>query len=209
MYTILKQLDRKRVTPTREMTVTLAECCHCGTVQEVLLQNVQRANRQKRKHCALCIEEEFHRMTDTRIWRIWKGMKDRATSPSSPDYPRYGGSGRGVCARWLEFKNFYEDMSSGYQDGLTLERIDNGRGYSPENCRWATNMDQQANKTNNRVLEYQGEEIHLAEFCRRTGVTRGAISPRLNAGMNAEQALTDYQNSTYPKGRKSRLYTTS
>jgi len=204
MYEILEVLDEKRVTSTQALTLTLARCCHCGTERTILLQNALRANRRGSKRCPACVEETFHRMTDTRFWRIWKGMKDRATNPDSPDYQRYGAAGRGVDESWLIFENFYRDMHQGYADHLTIERVDNTKGYSKANCRWATNMEQQSNKENNRVIHYQGRSMHLAEFCRVAGVSRGAISPRLNQGMTAEEALKDYAASTYKKGRKPR-----
>lgn len=207
MYEILKVLEERHVTPTREMTVTLAKCLHCGNVDKILEQNVRRANRQQRKHCAKCIDETFHNMTNTRIWRIWKGMVERTTKQTSIHFKNYGGRGIGVSDEWLVFENFYRDMGPTYKDDLTLERIDNSKGYSKENCRWATAMEQQSNKRNNRVLVYQGEKMHLAEFCRKVGVSRGAITVRLNAGMTPEQAVLDYQNSNYPKNRKSRKST--
>jgi hypothetical protein len=208
MYEILKVLDEKRYTPTRAMTLTLARCCHCGVEQVIAEQHAQRANRLKRQHCPACIEDTFHRMTDTRFWRIWKGMKARATDPDNPDYARYGGAGRGISEDWLSFEGFYRDMFPLYADNLTIERVDNEKGYSKQNCRWATNMEQQANKRNNRKIWYQGCEMHLAEFCRLVGVSRGAVTSRLNRGMTAEQALQDYRASSYPKGRKSRKSTT-
>lgn len=204
MYGIIEDLKTKRVTPTREMTLTLAKCCHCGVTQTLAKQHVARSNRQQRKHCAICIEETFHRQTDTRIWNIWQAMVQRATNPKDKDYKNYGARGIDVSDNWREFTNFYKDMSANYRDNLTLERIDNNLGYSVENCRWATNIEQQANKRNNRVLVYEGREIHLAELCRITGITRGAITPRLNAGMTADQAVADYRKSTYKKGRKKR-----
>jgi hypothetical protein len=208
MYEVIRTLDEKRYTPTRAMTLILARCCHCGAEQTLVEQNVIRANRQRRQHCPVCKDADAHRMTGTRFWRIWKGMKERATDPNSPDFALYGGAGRGVSEDWLDFQNFYRDMFSGYEDHLTIERVDNSKGYSKANCRWASNMEQQANKTNNRVLTYQGREVHLAELCRLAGVSRGAITPRLNQGMTAEEAVEDYRASRYPKGRKSRKCTT-
>lgn len=208
MYEILKQLEKRRVTATQALKVVLAKCCHCGVERELLLQNVLRANREERKHCAACHEETFHRMTNTRFWSVWRGMVYRATDPASPDWARYGAAGRGVDEVWLSFKNFYSDMFEGYRDDLTIERIDNSKGYSKANCRWATHMEQQANKNNNRVLRYQGRDMHLAEFCRVADVGRCAISSRLNAGMSPEDALIDYAASTYPRERVSRRYTT-
>jgi hypothetical protein len=155
------------------------------------------------------VEDTFHRMTDTRFWSIWKGMKARATDPLSSDYHRYGGAGRGICSDWLDFKNFYRDMFDGYRDDLTIDRVDNTRGYSKDNCRWLSIFDQQANKNSNRLVEYQGERMHLAEFCRRAGVSRGAISPRLDKGLTGDEAVADYMKSRYKRGRKSSTRTST
>jgi hypothetical protein len=209
MYEILKILDEKRVTPTREMTLTLARCCHCGHEDVVTKQNVDRANRAGRKRCSKCVEDTFHHMTGTRFWSIWKGMKARATDPLSPDYHRYGGAGRGICSDWLDFKNFHRDMFEGYRNDLTIDRVDNTRGYSKDNCRWISIFEQQANKNNNRLVEYQGDRMHLAEFCRRAGVGRGAIVPRLDKGMSGDEAVADYTKSRYKRGRKSRTQTST
>lgn len=204
MYETIRVLEKKRVTPTAALILILARCCRCGEEREMLQQNAVRANKEGRKHCPSCRDETFHRMTDTRFWRIWKGMKARALDQNNPDYPRYGAAGRGVCEQWLTFETFYSDMFAGYRDDLTIERIDNSKGYSKENCRWATNAEQQANKNNNRVLTYLGREMHLAELCRLTGVGRCALSTRLNMGMGVEEALADYATSPYPKGRRPR-----
>lgn len=208
MFEILKKLEKPHYTPTRVMTRVLVRCLACGAESEILEQNARKANRLGSKHCAVCIQDTFHRMTNTRFWSIWAGMKARSTDSDSPDYYRYGPhTGRGICERWLDFRNFYEDMYATYADGLTIERIDNSRGYSKDNCRWATNTEQQANKNNNRLIEYQGERMHLAEFCRRAGVSRGAVSPRLNRGMTGDEAMADYAKSRYKRNRKRRSTT--
>jgi hypothetical protein len=208
MFEILEEIPEKHVTRTREMTVVSARCLNCGKEQLVLLQNANRANRLRRKCCKLCLPDTFHLMTETRFWRIWKGMVSRATDPRNKDFTRYGGAGRGVCEDWLDFGNFYRDMYESYADDLTIDRRDNSKGYCLENCRWVPNLLQQSNKTNNRVIQYGGCEMHLAEFCRVTGMSRGAATPRLNSGMTGDEALLDYQKSTYKKGRRSRQFTT-
>ena len=146
MYEMLRRLSETRSTPTREMTLILARCCRCGAEHTLTKQNVVRANREERTHCPTCIEDTFHRMTETRFYAIWKGMKNRATNPEDPDYPRYGAVGRGLAPDWLKFENFYRDMFPIYSDGMTIERMNNAKGYSKQNCRWATPLEQQANK---------------------------------------------------------------
>lgn len=86
-----------------------------------------------------------HGMSKTRAFRTWTSMLSRCDSPSNPAYRNYGGRGIAVCDRWREFVNFYADMGDP-PDGLSIDRIDNDKGYSPENCRWATPSERTRNR---------------------------------------------------------------
>lgn len=126
----------------------------------------------------------------TAEYRIWNGMLRRTTKPSEPAFPLYGGRGIGVCDRWLSFENFLADMGPRPSAKHSLDRIDNDAGYSPENCRWATQREQCANMRKNRWLTFDGRTQIIADWARETGLPSGTISNRLALGWSVERALT-------------------
>jgi hypothetical protein len=99
-------------------------------------------------------------------------MKARCYIPTSKDYPNYGGRGIRVCDRWLhDFEVFYADMGPAPSPRHSLDRYPDTNGdYCPENCRWATNIEQQRNKTSNLVIEHEGRSMTLAEWAELLGI---------------------------------------
>ena len=88
-----------------------------------------------------------HGLNHTRIYRCWCDMKQRCTNPKSTNYKNYGARGITFCDEWKDFLPFYKwAMEHGYTDKLTIDRIDNNKGYYPENCRWVTMKEQCRNK---------------------------------------------------------------
>lgn len=132
-----------------------------------------------------------HGMCGTRLERILKGMVQRCTNPNVIAFRDYGGRGIQICSEWLDDRGkfFKWAMSSGYEDNLTIDRIDNEKGYSPSNCRWVDRKAQANNTRKNRLLEYNGKSMTLSELASFAGVTTKTLWYRLNAGWDIERAV--------------------
>lgn len=121
-------------------------------------------------------------------------MKTRCYNPHYYLFAHYGGKGVTVCDEWLGedgFQRFYDwSVHNGYSAELSIDRIDNAKGYSPNNCRWVDMKTQQNNRTNNRVIRV-GEESHtMAEWATVSGIRYATIQSRLQRGWSEEDAVT-------------------
>lgn len=119
-------------------------------------------------------------------------MKTRCYNPNYDKYKYYGGKGIKVCDEWLESWYAFEDwaMENGYNDSLTLDRIDPEGNYSPENCRWISMKEQANNRTSNRMIEYNGETKSLQQWADILGIKAHTLSQRLDTGWSVEDAMT-------------------
>jgi hypothetical protein len=119
-------------------------------------------------------------------------------------YSSYGGRGISVCEQWrADPMSFVQwALANGYAPGLTIDRKDNDGNYSPENCRWATALDQGKNKSNNRFITHDGRAQTISDWERETGISGAIIQVRLDrCGWSVERALTER-----PKPRKQIFY---
>lgn len=172
------------------------ECkCDCGNTTFVTTQNL----KGKTTSCGCYLKEVVGQQTlkhgyrKTRLYNIYNGMKQRCNNPQNHNYPNYGGRGITVCDEWNKANAlpiFVKwAMENGYRDDLTLDRIDNEKGYSPDNCRWATHLEQANNTRRNIYLNYDGERYSISQFSRKFGVNHRVVSKMLKEGFKAEEIL--------------------
>jgi len=193
------RLTAKKYTQNKWLCV-----CSCGSSKLVTSYSLRKGITQS---CG-CLHSEvviarntIHAAHGTKAYRIWTNMKDRCTNPNNKAYHRYGGRGITVCERWLKFDNFLADMGQPIEN-LTLDRIDNNKGYSPRNCKWSTCMEQARNRHTTIVLTAFGETKSLMEWIddERCNAKRDAIVQRIRTlGWGTEKAIT-----TSPRGKSNK-----
>lgn len=166
--------------------------CKCGKLFVILA-----GNRRKQESCGCVAHQNVikaattHGMTNSSEYNIWKGICKRCRLKSDPAYYKYGGRGIDVCDRWFDsFQNFYADMGP-RPKGMSIDRIDNDKGYSLDNCRWATYTAQSRNKRSNHLIEYNGKKMCITEWSEKTGIRKDTLRRRLvNYKWPVEKALT-------------------
>lgn len=134
-----------------------------------------------------------------RLYSIWNGIKDRCYNPNSPFYYRYGKRGITVCDEWKEsYQTFREwAIQSGYDENApkwqcTIDRMDNNKGYSPDNCAWKTLKEQCNNRSSNHVIEFNGETHTLSEWSEITDIRKDTLRRRLFVyHWSVERSLTE------------------
>lgn len=135
-----------------------------------------------------------HGGSGTRIYRILGNMKTRCYNPRAPRYADYGARGITICDQW---KNSFEAfrtwaVANGYEDGLMIDRINNDKGYSPENCRWVTPKQNNVNQRSNVRIEIAGRTLTVSEWAAEPicEVEASAVRRRLSLGWDPVAAVT-------------------
>ena len=176
--------------------------CRCDCGNDIIVRG-QSLKQDHTKSCGclnkdqkrqICIDRNFkhgHSSRDnkSRVYKIWCNMMQRCYSPSQA-YSYCGVKDTKVCDKWFQFENFLSDMGNPPTSKHTLDRIDNSKGYSPDNCQWATMKEQQNNRTNNHLIEHEGRTMTLQGWSEVTGIGRSTIAHRLKHGWPVSKALT-------------------
>lgn len=180
---------------TRSMDLTTGNTKSCGCLKaDVQRERMAAANF---KHGASIHGER------SRAYIAWMNIIQRCENENVPNYGRYGGRGIRVCERWRNsFADFLADMGDA-PVGYSIDRKDNDKDYSPENCRWASKKVQANNMSTNFVIEFAGERHSLQEWSRLTGIPRKTISNRINRlGWSIQEALTTKPSPVSRSSRK-------
>lgn len=167
--------------------------CDCGgekvTVVYHVLYGLSTSCGCRRK-AMLSAYSRSHGMSHTRLYSIRGGMLSRCNNPNSSQFSDYGGRGITVCDEWSVNPSSFISwaLSNGYEQGLSIDRIDNEQGYSPENCRWATRK-QQARNTRKKLLFTDDGQL-WSEVAQSNGIKRQTFFARLARGWTIQKAAT-------------------
>lgn len=180
---------------------TLVRCkCDCGNERTVRLYNLISGAT---KSCG-CLAKEIliqrnksnkygstHLRSRTRIYRIWCDIKQRCYNKKQIVYKWYGARGISMCDKWRNsFQDFYGwALQNGYNEQLTIDRIDANGNYEPSNCRWATSREQSRNKSSNIYVTINGETKVLKDWCYVYGISYATVQGRIRDGWDIARAI--------------------
>lgn len=164
--------------------------CDCGNVKSIRSDSlisgaIRSCGCIKKEQDRINLEANHsHKMSCTRPYMIWQGMKKRCYYQNDVRYSDYGGRGITVCDEWRNsFTAFYEwSLANGYSDDLTIDRIDNDKGYYPENCRWSSKKEQARNRRSNISIKIGNATKTLTEWCEIFDVDFTTVVARYKRG---------------------------
>ena len=175
--------------------------CDCGNEKQVVTSYLTSGDTTScgcyRKECEIKNLSQFwgkprtHGLSKTRIYRIWVDMKDRCNNNKNLFFKHYGGRGIKICNEWLiDFMNFYNwATNNGYNDNLTIDRINVNGNYEPNNCRWATAREQANNTRTTRRIKIFGECKTAYEFEKQYGIKACLLIDRYDKGYRDEKLI--------------------
>lgn len=206
----LTVLSSAGVHPTSGNTMVMC-LCSCGN-ESVKAWSAVVSGKAKSCGClrveqakANGLASRKHGMRNTKEYSTWRGLFVRCYDKNAPNYPNYGALGITVCDRWHRFENFYADMGDRPTPGHSIDRIDVDGPYSPENCRWATETEQQRNKRNTVWVEWNGERLCVRDWEDRLGFPKEVIYHRLKKGWPVERAMTEPLHTEKSRNQTRRL----
>lgn len=162
--------------------------CDCGEKRIIPSKNLRKGTS---KSCG-CLRKELstkHGHARSKTYKIWVGLSNRCNNPNNTHFSRYGARGIKVCKRWNKFENFLLDMGE-RPAGYSIDRINNNKGYSKNNCRWATPTEQGRNTSRNVNISWEGKIQCLTAWAKELKIKEFTLRGRIRRGWSIERALT-------------------
>src|SRR3990167_4481698 len=167
----------ERITPAGPLQYGRTTSCGCG--------RRDRSPRLRHGHAG-----NAHKgIKPSSTYTIWRGMLVRCTKPKSQAFSQYGARGITVCEHWHKFENFLADMGKRPSAKHSIDRIDGDGNYEPNNCRWATSIEQQTNRSVTRRIPYRRKVYSLAALARLAGCSEETLRFRIKTGWSIERAV--------------------
>lgn len=178
--------------------------CQCSCGKEIILPYgkltsgqikscgcAYKDNLQKIKNGEIKPPNFKHGDSNSRLYNIYQGMKDRCYNKNGKDYKDYGARGIKICEEWFDSYTSFKEwcLSNGYQDNLTIDRINVNADYCPENCRWANITQQNNNKRTNILIEYRGQKLSLKQLSKLVGINYQTLYNRYKRGWPLERMI--------------------
>ena len=163
--------------------------CSCGKLKSVEISSLMGRNKCQCQRETFGASDKSHHLYHT--YNSWSSMRKRVLSEKHEAHHNYGGRGISICDRWVDsFDAFYADMGKRPSKTHSLDREDNDGDYCKENCRWATQKEQDFNKRTNKLVVFRGREAPVAEHAASMGIEQTIVHKRLNRGWGVDAALT-------------------
>lgn len=191
----VRSVDKDRT--TKKHTYWFCEC-DCGNVVSVRADCLKSGTTKSCK-CLWTAEESHHKkhgMSSTKLYHVFYAMLQRCENEKDKRYRDYGERGIRVCDEWKANPESFLKwaMENGYKEGLTIERVDNNKGYSPENCKWITIAERQKNKrprgNMDILLEYNGKRVNLMQLSTLVGMNYHTLYFRYKRGLRLPELIT-------------------
>ena len=180
----------ERAKNTKNYKVKWRCLCECGC-EAIVRGDSLTSGRTKSCGCSIGAHP-IHNDTGSKLYYTWQAMRYRCENPNHQSYKDYGGRGIKVCSEWQDYLIFKEwAYKNGYDDKLTIDRIDVNGDYTPDNCRWVTMKKQANNRRSNTQYEYNNESHSLSEWCDIYHLSYKTVHARIkDRGWSFEKAIS-------------------
>lgn len=180
---VVLELNAPLVTPSGNIRPRWKCQCDCGNTSSVQASKLNNGATSS-CGCGRGGKGRSWKRDHPRLYHAWRAMIARCCDPKHQLYKNYGGRGITVCARWMDFENFIIDLGDP-PEGKSLDRINNGGNYEPGNCRWASQIEQQRNRRNNKWVSIFGQRMLIGQAYKILGARQATARDRIERGFYA------------------------